>query len=102
MVVKRVGVWSVARMAAAIYATIGLIGGLFLAFFSVVGLGFASSNMHDGDVPQWLGSMLGMAAIVAFPILYGVLGFIGGALTAAIYNLYSGMVGGVELDVQSS
>jgi hypothetical protein len=102
MVVKRVGVWSVARMSAAIYATIGLIGGLFVGFFSVLGFGLASGSMHDSEMPQWLGSMLGMAAIVIFPILYGLLGFIGGAVTAAIYNLFSGMVGGVELDVQSS
>jgi hypothetical protein len=101
MVLKRIGVWSVARILGIMYASIGFVGGLFFACISLLGFGVAS-GMRDSDVPAWLGTAFGMAAIVVFPIIYGVLGLIGGALTAALYNLFSATVGGVELDLQSS
>jgi hypothetical protein len=34
------------------------------------------------------------------PILYGLLGLAGGALTAALYNLFAGLMGGVELEFE--
>ena len=51
-------------------------------------------------IPAWLGPVFGVGAIVVLPIIYGVLGLIGGAIAAALYNLFSGMVGGIELDLQ--
>ena len=41
----------------------------------------------------------GVAAILILPILYGLLGFLGGMLTAALYNLVSGLAGGLEVDI---
>jgi hypothetical protein len=38
-----------------------------------------------------------VGAIILFPIFYGVMGFLVGALGAFIYNLVSGFVGGLEL-----
>ena len=73
------------------YASIGFVGGLFFECISLLGFGFAG-GMRDSDVPAWLGTAFGMAAIVVFPIIYGVLGLIGGALTAALYNLFSATV----------
>ncbi len=46
------------------------------------------------------GAILGVGAVVIFPILYGVMGFIVTLVGAWLYNLAAGMVGGVELDVQ--
>jgi hypothetical protein len=34
-----------------------------------------------------------------FPICYGLIGGIFGALTAVIYNLAAGWVGGLEVDI---
>ena len=99
MVLRRVGVWSAAKIAGVIYASVGLLGGLMFAGISLLGFGFASTAQNS-DVPAWLGPAFGVGAIVVLPIIYGVLGLIGGAIAAALYNLFSGMVGGMELDLQ--
>jgi hypothetical protein len=41
--------------------------------------------------------MMGVGAVVALPVFYGCMGFIAGAVGALFYNLFAGMVGGVEL-----
>jgi hypothetical protein len=43
---------------------------------------------------------LGAGAIVILPIFYGVMGFIMGALYAAVYNFIAGIVGGLELQFE--
>jgi hypothetical protein len=44
--------------------------------------------------------MFGVGAIIFLPLFYGVLGLIGGALGAALYNLFAGLFGGIELETQ--
>jgi hypothetical protein len=97
MVVRRVGVWSVARIYGAMTASFGLIAGLCLALLSTVSAGLLSQS---NDMPSWLGPMFGVGAIVFLPIFYGVIGLVVGAISGALYNLFAGMVGGVELDIQ--
>jgi hypothetical protein len=41
----------------------------------------------------------GVGAIVVLPILYGVAGFVGGILGAAIYNVIASIVGGIEFEI---
>lgn len=97
MVVRRVGVWSVARIYGAMLAGFGLIAGACLALFSMIGAGLASQS---GDAPAWLGPMFGIGAIVFLPVLYGVIGLVAGTVSALLYNLFAGLVGGVEFDTQ--
>jgi hypothetical protein len=97
MVVKRLGVWSVARIYGTLSGAFGLIAGVCLALFSMVGAGLAAQS---GGAPAFLGPLLGVGAIVFLPLLYGVMGLVIGALSAALYNVFAGMVGGVELDIQ--
>jgi hypothetical protein len=96
MVIKRIGVWSLARIYGVIMATIGLIIGLFFGLFSVVGAGLA----QDADTPQWMMPIFGLGAIIVLPLFYGVMGVISGAIGAAIYNVFAGIVGGVTVDVE--
>ena len=42
---------------------------------------------------------LGFAMALIFPIVYGIIGFIGGAAGAFLYNLAAGWIGGIELDL---
>jgi hypothetical protein len=93
MVLKRIGVLSCGKVLATLYAAMGLIlGGLF-ALVSMVG--FAMPQPPDGGAnPAPL--FFGGAAVIIFPIMYGIIGFIGGIIVAAIYNLVAGVVGGVE------
>ena len=39
--------------------------------------------------------------MIGLPIVYGVMGFIMGAIMALVYNIFSGMVGGIEMEVES-
>ena len=98
MVLKRIGVLSAAKIAGVLYGTVGLLVGLGIA--AVVSLfPLASAN---SDMPSWLAPMFGVGAIVLGPIVYGVLGSIGGAVGAVIYNIFAGMVGGLELQLETS
>jgi len=38
--------------------------------------------------------------LIFLPIMYGVIGFIAGAIGAALYNLVAGVVGGIEIEVE--
>jgi hypothetical protein len=96
MVIRRIGVWSLARIYGVISATIGLLIGLFLALFSLAGAGLA----NDPDGPAWLMPIFGVGAIVVLPLFYGVMGVVSGAISAAIYNLFAGMVGGISIEVE--
>jgi len=45
-----------------------------------------------------LPALFGIAAIVVFPILYGVMGFVFAALAATVYNLVAAKIGGIEVE----
>lgn len=38
--------------------------------------------------------------VIFLPIMYGVIGFVAGAIGAAVYNLVAGFVGGIEIEVE--
>jgi hypothetical protein len=46
------------------------------------------------------GAGLGFLAIIVFPIMYGAIGFVAGAIGALIYNLVARWVGGIEIEFQ--
>ncbi|HUP40439.1 MAG TPA: hypothetical protein VM115_09995 [Vicinamibacterales bacterium] len=95
MIIKRIGPLSVAKLSAVLYAVMGLILG---GVFSLVGLagGFASETEGAAGI----GAMLGVAAIIVFPIFYGLMGFVLTLFAAWLYNFAAGFVGGVEVDIQ--
>jgi hypothetical protein len=95
MVIRRVGVWSAAKLYAAITASIGLCVGVVIAGLSAVG---AVAGMQE-DAGAIAG-LLGIGAIVIAPIFYGVMGLIGGAIGALLYNLFAGLVGGLEVETE--
>lgn len=95
MVIKRVVPMSVAKIAAIIYAVIGLLIGAFVSLFAIGGAMF----MPEGEGGMF-GALFGVAAIVMLPIFYGVLGFVGTFIGALIFNAAAGLVGGVEIEVQ--
>ena len=105
MIIKRVGVLSVAKIMGALYAMLGLIIGLCFGLFVMLGLGAAmiGNQSHDAAVGAGVAGMgmgMGLAMIVLFPIFYGVIGLIGGLITGALYNLTAGFMGGIEIDVE--
>jgi len=103
MIVRRVGVWSIARLYGAMMAVAGLVGGLLFALVATMG-GLAgvmgSSDTKTGLAAGGLSALFGVGAIVIMPICYGVMGLVVGSIGAALYNLFAGFFGGIEVDVQ--
>ena len=96
-VIRGVGVVSMGKMAAILYAVIGLIVGILLAGLSSIGAlaGIASGERGAGA----LGMFFGFGAVIICPILYAIVGALVWMLLAALFNLAAGMIGGVEFEV---
>ncbi len=95
IVVRRIGVISMARIMAIIYSMIGLIVGTVFSLIAVTGEALGSPI---GGSSRLIETMMGIGAIILFPILYGLIGFVAGVLTGAIYNLASRIIGGIVLE----
>ena len=93
MVIKRVAVLKLAIFQAALMAAFGVIIALFFMGFGALFSGF-------GGHAAGFAGMMGVAALIFLPIMYGVIGFIAGAIGAALYNLIAGIVGGIEIEVE--
>lgn len=86
--IKRFSIGQSAKFLGVLYLLFGL---LFVPFFLLMGA-FA---------PEGTGGFGTMFAL-ALPILYGVFGVIGGAIGAVLYNLVSGWVGGIEVEMEQA
>ena len=96
MEVKRVGPWSVAKVCGTMYAAMGLIFGALFACVALIGGSLAPQNSGGAA----FGAGFGVGAIVVFPVVYSVLGVVFGALSAWLYNVFAGMVGGIEIELE--
>ncbi|KYK28292.1 MAG: hypothetical protein AYK19_21075 [Theionarchaea archaeon DG-70-1] len=95
--IKKIGVFSMAKIEAALGAVIGFIVGIIWAIIAVFVRGFAEVA---GAPMRTAGPIFGVAAIVIMPLLYAVIGFIGGALIAFLYNVIAGWIGGIEIELE--
>ena len=84
-----------ARIMGVIYSMIGLLIGTVFSLIAVTGEALGSPIGGSSKVVE---VMMGIGAIILFPILYGVLGFLLGLLSGAIYNLAVRIIGGVEIE----
>ena len=90
---KRIGPGSAFKVGMAVYAALGLLGGLIFA---------AVSTLGGAVLPREAGvfrMFFGVGAIIFLPIFYGIIGGICGAIGAAVYNLVAGWIGGLEVDI---
>ncbi len=95
MIIRRVGPLSFAKLSGMVYAIMGLIFGGIVSLIALAG-GFASNTSEGAG----LSAMVGVGAVVVFPIFYGLIGFLAMLIGAWLYNVVAGIVGGVEVDVQ--
>lgn len=97
--ISRVGVLSAAKITAVMYAIIGLIYGVLyggmIIIFSLLGAGLAG----DAGGGFLVGIGGGLCAIVMLPVMFGISGFIAGAIGAFIYNIAASKAGGLELEL---
>ena len=91
MILKKIGVLSLAKLHGILIAVFGLIVGLIYGFLGVI-FGLVSGSIGIAG--------LGIASIIFLPIMYGVFGFVIGALMAFLYNLVAGWVGGIEMEFE--
>ena len=81
-----------------------LYGALSLLFvpFLLLGVLLGAHAPHPQGAPAFAfpaaaGIGLGVVLVILIPIFYGTLGFIGGVISAAIYNLLAMWTGGIEI-----
>jgi hypothetical protein len=93
--IRRIDVMQMAKTLGALYFLLGLIIGVpVLLIVSMV------APTRSGIPGAGNGFGIGMA--IALPVIYGVIGLIGGALMAAAYNLVAGWTGGIGIDLEST
>lgn len=90
--IKKIDAMSVGKIMGLLYAIIGFIIGAFFSLFAVL------RSMAPGE--GIVNAMFGILAIVFLPLFYGVLGFVGGIITAWLYNVLAGSIGGVILEIE--
>jgi len=98
MVLKRIGPMSCAKIYGVLCVAIGLLFGIIFAVITWMTSQMFEPGMESGDMGGGFGFMFGTGAIIAFPILYGIAGFIIGYLSAVVYNWLANFMGGIELE----
>lgn len=103
MVIKRLGVFSVAKIYSVVMAGVGLVVGIPLGLLMIIfGAAMMSSSGRDAATGGGVGIGIGIFYMIGLPIIYGVIGFIFGAIGALIYNVASGVIGGVEMELENA
>ncbi len=92
MVINRVGPISVAKVVGLLYAILGLVMGAIVSLVSALG-GFSAGRGAPGP-------FFGAAAVVFFPVAYGVVGFLMTLIITWLYNGLARLVGGIEIDLR--
>ena len=100
--IRKLGVLSVAKIYALIMLVISLIISIPYGLFIMV---FGAAMMGTGERAGFAAGggsiVMGLLFMIGLPIFYGLIGFVFGAIGALIYNLFAGIVGGVEIEVES-
>ncbi len=101
----RIGIFSMGKVSAILYALFGLLGGIFMTGISLLGMifnGYSQSAYSSygsyGGSSSIMSVITGLGAVICLPVLYGVLGFIGGVITAFFLNLALKYAGGLEIE----
>ena len=94
----RIGVMSAGTTLAALYAILGVVYALvYVLIIAVFGAFFgASGGSASGLAAMGIGAVF---LLVAFPIIFAIMGFIGGALIALVYNFVVKYTGGIAFEV---
>lgn len=103
MTIRRFGVLSVAKIYGLLTFVMGLIIGVIYGLFLILFGAAMSAIAPSGDAALAGGVstvVIGVAMMIGFPIMYGIMGFVGGAISAVIYNIASGLIGGIKFELE--
>lgn len=90
--VRRIGARSVFLLLAVLYGFVGLVVGVLLALL-------AGSDVATPMVQTTI-DRLGWWSALLFPLAYGVIGGLAGAVAAVLYNFAAGITGGVRVELR--
>lgn len=93
-ILKRISPASAFKVGFICYAFLGLVLG---AFCTLIALGAFPLGHHTHAM--LLGRFVGMFAVILCPIVYGLFGGLFALIGAAIYNVASQWVGGLEVEI---
>lgn len=99
MVITKVNAFSVAKVAAVLYAGLGLIFGALFSLVGMLGVGAALAGQEGAG---FLSALFGIGAIIIMPICYGLIGFIMSFIVASLFNVAAGMTGGIEVETRQA
>jgi hypothetical protein len=95
---RHVAVVQLALVLAIMYAVAGVIVGLaWWLIISPIMLAGMKSTMGNSAAGMGMLAGMGFFAVITFPIVYGMIGFVAGLIYAALYNLAARWTGGVEM-----
>jgi hypothetical protein len=98
MMIRRVGVLSMAKISGIAGAGLGLvIGVIYGLIFMAIGATALAGRNGPG---VGFGIGFGVLMMIMVPVIYGVMGFVFGAIYAVIYNAAAGFVGGIEMELE--
>ncbi len=94
MIIRKVGLRSLANVVSSIYVVIGLIAGLVI---SIVAL---AVDVPAGSLDAMERAVFSPFAIFWLPIVFGIKGYIVGALAGWVFNRIAPLAGGLEIEVE--
>jgi uncharacterized membrane protein YhdT len=89
-VIKSIDIISWAKIHALFGIVFGLIYGIL---FAILGTAIGATHGLPGL------TTLGLLSIIVFPIIFGIMAFICGAILAFLYNIFASKVGGIEIEL---
>ncbi len=105
-ILKKVGVFSVAKLQAIIMGIVGIPVGIITALILLTAITsplpanpLGDTFMNNFAEPFVFNALL---AVIITPILFGIVGFISGAVGAFLYNLIASRAGGVEMEFEET
>lgn len=100
--IRKLGILSVAKIYAVMFLVMSLLisipYGLMIIIFGAAMLG---TGEQAGFAAGGGSIIIGLLVMIGVPIFYSIMGFIGGIIGALLYNLFAGLVGGIEIEVEN-
>ena len=90
--IEKIGVASAAKIYGLTLGALGFVIGIFYALFLT-----AFTGLFGDEISSFGAGGLGIVMVIVFPIMYGIMGFIFGALGAVVYNFVASKIGGLEI-----
>jgi hypothetical protein len=92
-VIKSVEIMSWAKIHALFGIVFGLVYGIMVGVvFTAVGASMGRGGME----------VFGIASVIIFPIVFGIMSFIVGAIMAFLYNFFASKIGGIRIELSEN